>query len=132
MSVTDVFASPYKDGTNGTWDYRYLAGIHFALQLIIMLFYYTSHVLIVSILEFILCSFCIGFVSIFRPFKRGIHNFNELFIWVILGVLSISGFFYFETVDFFIKPFGLIISFIILFVIVHPVQELSPVNILYT
>ena len=118
ISVTDVFASPYKDGTNGTWDYRYLAGIHFALQLIIMLFYYTSHVLIVSILEFLLCSFCFGFVSIFRPFKRRIHNFNELFIWVILGVLSISGFFYFETVDFLIKPFGLIIGFIILFVIV--------------
>ena len=120
MSVTDVFASPYKDGTNGTWDYRYLAGIHFALQLIIMLFYYTSDALIVSILELILCSLCFGFVSIFRPFKRRIHNFNELFIWVILGGLSISGFFDFKTIYPYIisRIFWLTIVFIILFVIV--------------
>ena len=118
ISVTDVFASPYKDGTNGTWDYRYLAGIHFALQLIIMIFYYTSDALIVSILEFILCSLCFGFVSIFRPFKRRIHNFNELFIWVILGGFSISGFFDYETVYSFIITLCLIVGFIILFVIV--------------
>ena len=41
ISVTDVFNGPFKDGTSeNSWDYRYFAGMHFAIQLVVMTFYY--------------------------------------------------------------------------------------------
>ena len=93
VSVTDVFTGPYKDGTQqNSRDYRYFAGLHFFLRLVIMLFYYIpqykSLLFVIPILEVTVCVLVIITILIFRPYKRNIHSFNEVLLFLVLGVLS--------------------------------------------
>ena len=97
LSVTDIFTGPYKDGTNGSWDYRYFAGTHFALQLVIMTFYYIplekNIPLAIGILEVVVCTLCVCVLVIFRPYKRNVHNFSETILLIILIVFPCYQFF---------------------------------------
>uniref|UniRef100_A0A1X7U3M1 Uncharacterized protein n=1 Tax=Amphimedon queenslandica TaxID=400682 RepID=A0A1X7U3M1_AMPQE len=43
ISLGDVFTSPYKNGTNGTYDYRFFAGFHLLLRLLVFLLQFTYH-----------------------------------------------------------------------------------------
>ena len=92
ISVTDVFNGPFKDGTsNNTWDYRYFAGIHFIMQLIIMISYCTpSPIVVIVAIKMSVCGLYIVALLIFRPYKRNIHNFSEVLIVTILIGLSAS------------------------------------------
>ena len=92
LSVTDVFNGPFKDGTSeNSWDYRYFAGMHFAIQLLVMSFYYIplEHQLVTGILKVILCSLFILAILIFKPYKRNIHNFSEVILFALLTGLSV-------------------------------------------
>ena len=80
VAVTDVFTGPYKDGTDNSWDYRHFAGIHFALRLIILPFNYLPAALVAWILQICVYSIIIITIVIFRPYKRNIHTFNEVFL----------------------------------------------------
>ena len=71
----DVFQGPFKDGTNGTKDYRYFSGFFFLLGLVLNLtfsqtlssFYYpmaSIFLLIYLILHLV-----------FQPYKQKIHNY---------------------------------------------------------
>ena len=92
ISVADVFIGPYKDGTQNSWDYRYFAGIHFGLRLVIMMLYYIPlylfPVVLIASLETVLCVVTATAVMIFRPYKREIHSFNEMCLLLVLGLLS--------------------------------------------
>ena len=93
VAVTDVFTGPYKDGTDNSWDYRYFAGIHFALRLIILPFnYLPAAFLLAFILQICAYSIIIVTIVIFRPYKRNIHTFNEVFLVAFLGAVSWTGF----------------------------------------
>ena len=92
VSVTDVFTGPYKDGTDKSWDYRYFAGLHFALRLLILTFNYVP--LVSWIPQICVYSIIILTLVIFRPYKRNIHTFNEAFIVAFLGVVSSTAPFY--------------------------------------
>ncbi len=84
VSVTDVFIGPYKNGTDGTWDYRFFAGLAFALQLsqLICLCFLPAF----SIVYLVLNGLYTIFLILFRPYKRIIHIFNEvLFQLVLIG-----------------------------------------------
>ena len=92
VAVTDVFTGPYKDGTDNSWDYRYFAGIHFALRLIILPFnYLPAAYLVAFMLQMCVYSIIIVTIVIFRPYKRNIHTFNEVFLVASLGVVSWTG-----------------------------------------
>ena len=87
IAVTDVFNGPFKDGTsNNTWDYRYFAGMHFAIQLFIMILYYTplKYIYVIVSMKMLVCGLYIVAILIFRPYKRNIHNFSEVLIFSIL------------------------------------------------
>ena len=93
VSVTDVFTGPYKDGTQqNSWDYRYFAGLHFTIRLVIMLCYYIPQYkhnsFLIPILEIFVCVFTATTILIFRPYKRNIHSFNEVLLFILLGVFS--------------------------------------------
>ena len=94
ISVTDVLTGPYKDGTQNSWDYRYFAGIHFAIRLVIMPIYYLPlyvfPVLLIACFQVILCILFAISVVIFRPYKRAIHSFNEVLLLLVLGIFSFS------------------------------------------
>ena len=92
VAVTDVFTGPYKNGTDNSWDYRYFAGIHFALRLIILPFnYLPASFLVAFILQMCVYSIIIVTIVIFRPYKRNIHTFNEVFLVASLGAVSWTG-----------------------------------------
>ena len=115
LSVTDIFTGPYKDGTNGSWDYRYFAGTHFALQLVIMTFYYIplekEGALAIGILEVVVCTLCVCVLVIFRPYKRNIHNFSETLLLLILIVSACYQFtYYFGNVFYIMCVLVLIVS----------------------
>ena len=80
VAVTDVFTGPYKDGTDNSWDYHYFAGIHFALKLIILTFIYLPALPVALILQICVYSIIIVTLVIFRPYKRNIHTFIEVFL----------------------------------------------------
>ena len=111
VAVTDVFTGPYKNGTDNSWDYRYFAGIHFALRLIILPFNYLPAAFFVAfILQICVYSIIIITIVIFRPYKRNIHTFNEVFLVASLGAVSWTGFFTAVPAS--------IIGFIICFVVI--------------
>ncbi len=90
--MTDVFNGPFKDGTSeNSWDYRYFAGMHFAIQLVVMTFYYIPLELmqVTGSLKVTVCSLYLLAILIFRPYKRNIHNFSEVLLFVLLTVLSV-------------------------------------------
>ena len=92
LSVTDVFNGPFKDGTSeNSWDYRYFAGIHFTIRLVVMTFYYIPLELmqVTAILKVTVCSLYLLAILIFRPYKRNIHNFSEVLLFVLLTGLSV-------------------------------------------
>ena len=92
ISVPDVFNGPFKDGTSeNSWDYRYFAGMHFAIQLVVMTFYYIplEHTLITGSLQVTVCSLYICSILIFRPYKRKIHNFSEVILFALLAGFSV-------------------------------------------
>ena len=92
ISVTDVFNGPFKDGTSeNSWDYRYFAGMHFVIQLVVMTFYYIplEYKLVTGSLKVTVCSLYLLAMLIFRPYKRNIHNFSEVLLFVLLTGLSV-------------------------------------------
>ena len=91
VAVTDVFTGPYKNGTDNSWDYRYFAGIHFALRLIVLPFNYLPAIMVAWILQICVYSIIIITIVIFRPYKRNIHTFNEVFLIISLGAVSWTG-----------------------------------------
>ena len=94
ISLSDALTGPYKDGTENTWDYRYFVGIHFAVRLVVMVFYYIplKYGFGIYILETVICIFMFSAVVIFRPYKKNIHSFTEALFLVSLGALCWSSF----------------------------------------
>ena len=82
ISVTDVFIGPYNNGTNDTWDYRYFAGLAFALQLsqLILLCLLPT----VSFVYLVLNGLYSIILILFRPYKRIIHTFTELLLQLVV------------------------------------------------
>ncbi len=95
LKLTNVFTKPYKDGSDNTWDFRYFAGTHFALQLIFMIFYYIPFELqiVIGIFEGVICIIYAFVLVIFRPYKRLIHNVTEIILFLVLMVFAFYQFY---------------------------------------
>ena len=94
ISMTDNFTGQYKDGTHhNSRDYRYFAGLYFVLRLVVMMYYYIPPddvtIVLVACLELALCVLTASAIIIFRPYKRNIHNFNEMILLIVLGTFSL-------------------------------------------
>ena len=112
VAATDVFTGPYKDGTDNSWDYRYFAGIHFALRLLIL----PCNFLPIFSESWIYIQTCVYSIIIitlvfFRPYKRNIHTFNEVFLLVVLSAVIWTGL---------IPPMNFLIIIFLLFFVVIP------------
>ena len=70
----DSFHGCYKDGTNGTRDYRWFAGLHLLLRFAIVLVYYAANYQkIVITLMAITISFYMAILAVCQPYKKYIH-----------------------------------------------------------
>ena len=89
ISLGDVFTGPYKNGTENTYDYRFMAGLYLLARIIIL-----SQFVYVILMPFVqaCCSFLLAvMVFIFRPFQRNIHNFTEFLIMFIIMAFGCTG-----------------------------------------
>ena len=92
ITLADVFTGPYKNGTENTFDYRFMVGLYLLAKIFILsLFlsgfpYFASGVPIaLSTISFLLAAV----VLIFRPFYKNIHNFTEFITLALTGTLGI-------------------------------------------
>uniref|UniRef100_A0A1X7UVE7 TRP C-terminal domain-containing protein n=1 Tax=Amphimedon queenslandica TaxID=400682 RepID=A0A1X7UVE7_AMPQE len=97
ISLGDVFTGPYKNGTENTYDYRFMAGLYLLARIIILSqFIYAKYYILSLPISQACCSFLLSVtVIIFRPFQRNIHNFVEfliLFVTMALGYLNLINF----------------------------------------
>ena len=74
-TFVDVFQGPFKDGTNGTKDYRYFSGCFLLIPLLINL---TFMLTLSSIYYSLTCFWILIYLTlhlVFRPYKRLLHNY---------------------------------------------------------
>ena len=95
ISLGDVFTGPYKNGSENTFDYRFVAGLYLLARVIILsqlMFGISQYYLIAIPIAQACCSFIlVAIVMILRPFKRSVHNFTEFFtapLFTAFGILQ--------------------------------------------
>ena len=74
-TFVDVFQGPFKDGTNGTKDYRYFSGCFLLIPLLINL---TFMLTLSSTYYSLACFWILIYLTlhlVFRPYKRLLHNY---------------------------------------------------------
>uniref|UniRef100_A0A1X7SGQ3 TRP C-terminal domain-containing protein n=1 Tax=Amphimedon queenslandica TaxID=400682 RepID=A0A1X7SGQ3_AMPQE len=92
ISLGDVFTGPYKNGTENTYDYRFMAGLYLLARIIILSQFVYGYYSIFSIpISQACCSFLLAVLVIFfRPFQRNIHSFTEFLILLVVMALGCS------------------------------------------
>ena len=92
ISLGDVFTGPYKNGTENTYDYRFMAGLYLLARIIISSqFIYGLYSAISIPISIGCCSFLLAVIAlIFRPFQRNIHNFTEFFLIIAIIALGVA------------------------------------------
>ena len=90
ISLGDVFTGPYKNGTENTYDYRFMTGLYLLARIIILSqFVYGQYFMLSIPISQACCSFLLAvIVIIFRPFQRNIHNFVEFLIMFVTMALG--------------------------------------------
>ena len=82
-TFVEMFQGCYKDGTNGTRDCRYFAGLYFILRIIAVVFFAT-HLYNESVIIF-------GFIALLfalvRPYKEHIHNVIDAVMFGLMGTI---------------------------------------------
>ena len=92
ITLADVFTGPYKNGTENTFDYRFMAGLYLLAKIFILSQYMMYNFIFLIPMFQAFGSFLLAvIVIIFRPFRRNIHNFSEfLMMFVVMGIGCIS------------------------------------------
>ena len=77
-AFADVFQHCYKDGTSGTWDYRYFAGLYFLLRLMMYIGYANMALVVLPITA------SLAFALI-RPYKNNWFNILDSLTFALLA-----------------------------------------------
>ena len=127
ISVTDVFTSPYKNGTENTFDYRYFAGAHFALLLILMTILCLPFKSARVVANVTICALYVSIVILIRPYKRNLHNCTEALAIIVLAVTCIPQFYLEKVRNFseyiYITFLGIIFVMVVLYCLLWMVKK---------
>ena len=86
----DTFQGHYKNGTNGTRDYRFISGLFFLIRIIM----YASFMIAYNIDSYAYSTFIIivltVYTSFIQPYKKCIHNIIETLFLVTLTIATFS------------------------------------------
>ena len=85
-TLVETFQGCYKDGTNGTRDYRYFAGLYFILRIIFVLLNYASAVTFINVSAG-LCCFTALLFAFLKPYKKKIYNIVDTLIFSLMGTM---------------------------------------------
>ena len=84
--LLDTFQGCFKDGTNGTRDCRYFAGLYFILRTFLFTTYaYTGIWFQQYVVQQLVCTVAILLFAIIRPYKKDFYNNLDA---VMLGILA--------------------------------------------
>ena len=90
-AFVDAFQGCYKDGTNGTRDYRFFSALQLVLRLTLPVAFFTTKE---SILSLYMTSVVLGiYISAFvicRPYKSEVYNKTDVIILMMLLVLAVQ------------------------------------------
>ena len=95
-----AFQGCYKDGTNGTGDRRFFAGVYFVFRLIIVLVYtLPQNTIIILGLKtgtFIVFLFVL---AVSQPYKKSVYTFIDGLFYTTLGFISALQFYIYATLE---------------------------------
>ena len=87
----DSFQGYYKDGTNGTRDYRWFAGLHLILRFILVLFYDVAYYYRITInLMTMTTTFYMVLLAVCQPYKKHLHFKLDMLLLLGLVFRSVS------------------------------------------
>ena len=126
ITLADVFTGPYKNGTENTFDYRFMAGLYLLARIIILSQFILWFYAIAVPIAIVSCSSLLAVVVlIFRPFYKNIHSFTEFITLALTGILSILLVIY----TYFIILFSTVLSFnILVFGIIIPIYTIYKIR----
>ena len=85
----DTFQGCFKDGTDGTRDCRYFAGVYFILRAALFTTYAYSAVWLQQyIIQQLVCTFAIFLIAIVRPYKKDFYTNLDITILAILAAIN--------------------------------------------
>ena len=86
-TFVEIFHGCFKDGTNGTRDCRYFAGLYFILRIIVFLVKMTGWVgIFLSVFFYLFIAVLFAFV---QPYKKHLNNVVDPVIFTILAAINI-------------------------------------------
>ena len=94
-TFVEAFQGCYKDGTNGTRDCRYFAGLYFILRLSVILLSSTgglgfSKTYIYIATGFAICFWCFAlFFALAQPYKIHLYNVVDAVIFALSGTIAV-------------------------------------------
>ena len=87
-TFVEAFQGCYKDGTNGTRDCRYFAGLYFILRIAVVLFF--SAVPLYAIIGSALLYWCTALLfTLVQPYKVHLYNVVDAVIFALMGTIYI-------------------------------------------
>ena len=83
----ETFHGCYKDGTNGTRDCRYFAGLYFILRIIVVIFIFASNHQTFINLAVLLCFFTALLFALIKPYKNHVYNVIDAVMFGLMGTI---------------------------------------------
>ena len=84
-TFADAFQGCYKNGTNGTQDYRYFAGLYLLFR-IVLLVAFIFPMIYQWLIQIPLSVFVLLMFAYFRPYKNNLFNIIDGLAFVLLGL----------------------------------------------
>ena len=82
----EIFNGHFKDGTNGTRDYRFFAGLYFILRIIVLIMSFTGPQFYIAI-SAILYSLIALLLILMQPYKKQIYNVVDALIFILMSII---------------------------------------------
>ena len=114
ISLGDEFTGPYKNGSENSYDYRFVAGLYLLAKLAILSQLLAPFYYMIQITQGV-CSFLLAItILIFRPFQKNIYNFCEVLMLALMLIISIATteMIFFPGVDIKVSETHFLLSFI--------------------
>ena len=93
LTFMEAFQGHYKDGTNGTWDFRMVSALYLIFRCLNVLSFFDSHSNSIHAFTWLRSSILFVSTSLFfaiiRPYKVNYFNAIDSFLLVILGFLHL-------------------------------------------
>ena len=114
----DTFQGCFKDGTNGTRDCRYFAGLYFILRTVLFTTFAFSGIWFQQyIVQQLVCTIAILLFAIIRPYKKDFYNNLDAVMLGILSMINALSIYniYYTNLGLPLSIWGLIVQYILIY-----------------